>query len=302
MQTRKKSSKSWQRHNITSNSVRDVLKEAIGRLSEAGCDTPQLDAELLLSRTLHEERSWLYLHPKDSLNPWQLETFTELIARRENREPVAYIVGHKEFFALDFLVNRHVLIPRPETELLVETTIEIINNSNDKNVLIADIGTGSGCIAISLAKHLPDAVVLAGDISCQALQLAEQNARCNEVAHRVLFFVGDLMAPLAAQVDMIVSNPPYISHSEMMTSSVTPKVQQYEPRLALDGGHDGLAIIGRLLSQAVGKLNPNGSLLAEIGFEQGQAVTELAKAHFPRANIQIKKDLAGLDRLLIIRN
>jgi len=288
--------------NIRGNTVQDVLKEAVQCLTLAGCDTPQLDAEVLLAHTLQQERSWLYLHAKDTLNSWQLKTFTKLLARRENREPVAYIIGYKEFFALDFSVNHHVLIPRPETELLVETALEIINNSNDKNALIADIGTGSGCIAISLAKHLPDAVVFASDISCQALQLAEQNARFNQVTHRVMFFAGDLMAPLATQVDMIVSNPPYISRPELIAGSMMPEVQQYEPRLALNGGLDGLTILRGLLSQAVDKLKPNGSLLVEIGSEQGQAVTQLAQTHFPSANIQIKKDLAGLDRLLIIRN
>lgn len=302
MQTRKKNSKSWQRHNITSHSVKDVLKEATQRLLIAGCDTPRLDAELLLAHTLQQGRSWLYLHPKDALNPRQLETFTKLVARREEREPVAYIIGRKEFFALDFLVNRHVLIPRPETELLVETAIEIVENNNNRNLLMADIGTGSGCIAISLAKHLPDAVVFAGDISCQALQLAKQNAIHNQVTSQVLFFAGDLMAPLSAKVEMIVSNPPYVRQSELMAASMMPEVKQHEPRLALDGGQDGLAIIGKLLWQAVDKLKSNGSLLVEIGFEQGDAVMQLAKTHFPGANIQIKKDLAGLDRLLIIRN
>ena len=278
------------------------MKEATQRLTVVRCDTPQLDAEVLLAHTLRQSRSWLYLHLDDTLYQAQLDTFNQLIARREEREPVAYIIGHKEFFALDFLVNRYVLIPRPETELLVETAIEIARNNNKEDLLIADVGTGSGCIAISLAKHLADVVVFAGDVSCRALQLAKQNAICNQVAHQISFFAGDLLMPLSSQVDMIVSNPPYIGQSELLAASMMPEVRDYEPKVALDGGRDGLTVIEKLLWQAGRKLKPNGSLLVEIGFDQGNAVRQLAKTYFSKANVQIKKDLAGLDRLLIVRN
>jgi release factor glutamine methyltransferase len=215
---------------------------------------------------------------------------------------VAYLLGHKEFFGLEFQVNPHVLIPRPETELLVETAIEwsIINNQlsivNGK-FTIADVGTGSGCIAVALAKHLPKASLVAIDASPEALRLARLNAERHAV--QITFLSGDLLEPLAEPVDLMVSNPPYVSQAEL--AAAMPEVSVYEPRLALDGGEDGLDVVRRLLSQAKEKLKPGGALLVEIGASQGQAMIKLAQTHFPGAVIQIKKDLAGLDRLLVVQ-
>jgi release factor glutamine methyltransferase len=292
---------------LPANTVNNVLEAANQRLIAAGCDTPQLDAELLLAHVLPKNLTWLYLHAKDQLEQNQHEAFFGLIIRRENREPVAYIIGHKEFYALDVLVNQHVLIPRPETELLVETAIQIVNDKL-KNILskskfvIADVGTGSGCIAIALAKHLPPANVFGVDISQPALEVARQNAVRHQVANRITFLAADLLEPLTVPVDMIVSNPPYVSQPELTGPAMMPEVNQFEPRLALDGGQDGLQIIQRLLPQAREKLKPGGTLLVEIGSGQGQEVTQLAQTYFPGATIQIKPDLAGLDRLLLIQN
>jgi release factor glutamine methyltransferase len=160
------------------------------------------------------------------------------------------------------------------------------------------VGTGSGCIAISLAKNLPEATFLAIDASAEALQLARRNAERHGVAEKITFLQGNLLHPLTSAVDLIVSNPPYVSNPEL--AAAMPEVSRYEPHLALDGGPDGLDVIRQLLAQAREKLNPGGGLLAEIGSNQGQAVAQLAKSHFPTANVQIKQDLAGLDRLLVV--
>ena len=288
-----------------------AVASAAQRLVRAGCDTPQLDAEVLLAYTLQEERSRLYLKPEARLDQAQLVTFSRLIARREKREPVAYIVGHKAFFALDFLVNRHVLVPRPETELLVETALELMNDQTgpraaeadgDMRRVIADVGTGSGCIAIALARHITSATVFASDISVQALKLARRNAGRLGVSSNIRFMVGDLLTPYGVALDLIVSNPPYVSQVELESPGTAPEIGLYEPSLALDGGLNGLDIIRRVLSQAKKRLKSNGSLLVEIGSDQGQSIIELGRIHFPQASIEIKQDLAGLDRLLVVKN
>ena len=277
--------------------VREVLVTASQRLAAAGCATPGLDAELLLAHTLGRERTWLYMYPQHRLQADQLAKFDELLYRRERREPVAYLIGHKEFFGLEFQVNRHVLIPRPETELLVETALALYPANT--TLKIVDVGAGSGCIAITLAKHLPGARVLASDASTEALLLARQNARYHQVADRVAFLWGDLLQPVGQPVDLIVSNPPYVSRAEL--TETAPEVRLYEPRPALDGGIDGLAVIRQLLTQAGKKLKPGGALLVEIGSSQGEQVIQLAGRHFAKAELTIKKDLAGLDRLLVVR-
>jgi release factor glutamine methyltransferase len=279
--------------------IATVLGTAVERLNRVGCNTPQLDAEVLLAHTLNQDRTWLYTHFTAQLQAERQEQFFKLIARRSQREPVAYIVGHKEFFGLEFLVDSATLIPRPETELLVETALQL--TSPDEPLTIADVGTGSGCIAISLATRLQAAIVFALDISAGALQVARHNAQRNQISNSITFLLGNLLEPLSAPVDLIVSNPPYVSQAELKAPLTPPEVNQYEPRLALDGGHDGLGLIRQLLLQAKQKLNPKGRLLVEIGSGQGQAVRQLALGCFPRADIQLKQDLAGLDRLLVVQ-
>jgi release factor glutamine methyltransferase len=200
---------------------------------------------------------------------------------------------------MEFLVNPAVLIPRPETELLVETAIELVKNFS--YLSIVDVGTGSGCIAVSLAKYLPQTTIWAIDLSEQALQTAGQNAARQQVQDRVTFLKGDLLSPLPESVDLIASNPPYVRGAELAAPFTTPEVYHYEPRLALDGGEDGLQTIARLLAQAGPKLRPGGSVLVEIGAAQGQAVAQLAQRYFPEAAVTVKPDLAGLDRLLVIQ-
>ncbi len=279
--------------------LRDVLAGAVERLAAAGCETPRLDAELLLAHTLGQDRSWLYLYPRRPLLNQEADRFQELLERRERREPVAYITGRKEFFGLEFLVNQTVLIPRPETELLVETALDLARGRSP--LTIADVGAGSGCIAITLALKLAAGFFYALDISAPALAVARQNAARHGIDGRVIFLQGDLLQPLAGPLDLIVSNPPYVSRADLNGGALPPEVAGYEPRLALDGGQAGLELVRRLLAQAETRLSPGGSLLVEIGSDQGPAVSALAAAHFRHAAIEVKKDLAGLDRLLVVR-
>ena len=278
---------------------------------------------MLLAHVLGRDRAWLISHSKDDLTELERGSFAKLIRRRVQREPVAYLVGHKAFYGLDFGVTSATLIPRPETELLVETAIQLASAaltplasleyssatgnlkspvSQKSKYSIVDVGTGSGCIAVTLAKMLPQAKTTAIDLSTQALAVAQQNAERIGVAHQIEFVQGDLLASLNEPVDMIVSNPPYVNPTDLEAPFTTPEVYHYEPRLALDGGEAGLAVIEKLLGQAVDILKADGMLLVEIGATQGNVVKNLAQAKFPIATIDIKPDLAGLDRLLVVKN
>lgn len=280
--------------------VNTALQSAAAQLAAAGCDTPRLDAEVLLAHTLNTNRTWLITHANSRLLSDQQRAFIEQLERRRQREPVAYIVGHKEFFALNFVVSPAVLIPRPETELLVETALAIA--PPNRPLTVVDVGTGSGCIAVSLAKHRPAARLLAVDMSTAALAVAQQNAARHGVQAQITFLPGSLLQPVDEPVDLIVSNPPYVARPVLQNRRTMPEVRRFEPRSALDGGETGLEIIEPLLAQATKKLQPGGSLLVEIGFDQGKTVWQMARHTFPTAQIAIKKDLAGLDRLLVIKN
>ena len=233
---------------------------------------------------------------------WAVSRLSALIARRAALEPIAYIVGHKEFYGLDFFVDRRVLVPRPETELLVDLALSAArralkrsNVSRFEHFYIADIGTGCGCIAIALAAHLPAAVVTAVDSSSAALEVARINAEQHGMIERVRLVEGDLLGPLDQPVDLLVSNPPYT-----ILSAIDPGVRRHEPRAALDGGPDGYDVYRHLLVQMPGKLRPGGAALLEIGATQGATVVELAQRSFPTARISIHQDLAGLDRVVVI--
>ncbi len=268
----------------------------------ASSETPRLDAELLLAHALGWGRARLIAEGRQPLAPEQLGAYRQLVARRAALEPVAYIVGHREFYGLDFAVDRRVLVPRPETELLVELalafarqTFERSNVQTFERFRIVDVGTGSGCIAIALAVHLPEAQVVAVDIPPAALQVARRNVERHGVADRVRLAEGDLLAPLGEPVDLLVSNPPYT-----IVSEIDEGVRRHEPGGALDGGPDGLAVYRRLLAQAPAKLRPGGALLLEIGATQGAAVADLARRSFPKARIGVHQDLAGLDRVVTV--
>jgi len=284
--------------------IANLLASATQQLKQAGCGSPQLDAELLLGHTLNKNRAWLYANGNQPLQKHHQNIFGALLARRTNREPVAYLTQHKPFFGLDFLVTPQVLIPRPETELLVETAItlikaNLIKSRNNKRLLIVDVGTGSGCIAVALAKNLPQAQLLAVDVSPKAIKVAQCNVARHRVQPQVDCMVGNLLQSIAGSINLIVSNPPYINPLNL--PATMPEVSRYEPQLALDGGPSGLQIIDRLLKQAAQKVAAGGALLVEIGAEQGHLAKQLAQTYFANARVQIKQDIAGLDRLLVVQ-
>jgi release factor glutamine methyltransferase len=244
------------------------------------------------------DRAGLYANSRQDLSPEQTLAFSDLIQRRVHHEPTAYITGHKEFFGIDFKVSPSTLIPRPDTELLVETAIKLTNSAFPQSCLIADIGTGCGAIAIALALHLPKAKIYATEISTAALEVARSNCRKHRVSNMVRLLQGDLLEPLPEPVQIIVANLPYISESEM--PKLPLEISMFEPQLALAGGTDGLTQIRRLLSQAGSKLLSGGAVLLEIGYDQGSAVKDLARKYFPSAEVSVATDLSGLDRVVTI--
>jgi release factor glutamine methyltransferase len=278
--------------------VQKVLAGAIQTFSNEGVDSPRLDAELLLAHVLGANRAAVLARPERKLTPKELTSFRYLVARRAAREPLAYIVGHREFFGLEFNVDPRVLIPRPETELLVEHALNLARQM-PAPIQVADVGAGSGAIAVALAVHLPQATIYALDDSAGALAVTAVNARRHGVVDRVHCLQGDLLSPLPGPVDLIAANPPYVSTGEWQ--DLIPEIRNYEPRTALDGGPDGLSLIRRLLATAGASLRPGGALLLEIGAEQGQAVTALARESLPQAGVQLVLDYAGLDRLVVAR-
>lgn len=270
-----------------------ILRECLSRGREilAGSDTPypSLESELLLRQALKLSRVQLYLDSERELSPEQEDAFWQLAERRLKGEPSAYIRGCREFYGLDFAVTPSVLIPRPETELLVEKAISLAGSYSLP--VIADIGTGCGAIAISLADKLPRAKIYATDISASALKVARDNCLKHGVTGRVSLLQGDMLEPLPQPVDLIVSNLPYVKEKEISGDS-------FEPVLALNGGTDGLEPIRRLCHQLGGKLRPGGCLLLEIGQGQKGAVTSLISSLFPLAEIEVSPDLSGIDRVV----
>ena len=270
--------------------LNQALSRARGILAANNIEDAPLECELLLRHTLKIDRVQLYLDLNHELSPKQEETFWHLIKRRLNGEPNVYIRGHCEFYGLDFYVDTQVLIPRPESELLVEKALYLAQNRTVST--IAEIGTGCGAIAISLALNLPKAKVYATDISTPALKVALFNCQKHEVVNRIYLLQGDMLDPLPEPVDLIIANLPYVKELEL------PHLANFEPRLALNGGSDGLEKIRQLCSQAGNRLRPEGCLLLEIGQGQGQAVTTFLHSLFPLARIEITPDLSGIDRVV----
>lgn len=276
-----------------------TLAQALALAAEqlqATSPTPRLDAELLLGHVLGWPRARVLSEGRAMLAPAQLEQFQRLVVRRTALEPVAYIVGHKAFYGLDLLVTPDVLVPRPETELLVEQALACARSRPASPALrIADIGTGSGAIAVALAAHLPQARIYASDASAAALAVAARNLERYGLGGRVQLLHGDLLEPLPEPVDLLVSNPPYTVLTE-----IDAPVRRYEPHLALDGGPDGLSIYRRLLARAPAALRPGSALMLEIGATQAKAVTGYARQAFPEATIRVHQDLAGWDRVVAV--
>jgi len=243
-------------------------------------------------------RSYLFTHRDEPVGVEDIEAYRRLLDRRLERAPLAHITGHREFYGLDFYVDRRVLIPRPETETLVEECLKLLRRDGLVAPLLADIGTGSGTIAVALACHLPEAKVYATDLSPQALEVAAINCRRHGVGDRVALLGGNLLEPLPEPVDMVLANLPYIPTDILPT--LAPEVAFYEPRLALDGGPEGLDLVRGLLVQAPLRLRWGGRVLLEIGADQGASAARAAGEAMPGAKIRVVRDLAGLDRLVVV--
>lgn len=270
--------------------IDDALKAAIVRLA-GHSGAPRLDAQLILAHVLDCPREFLIGHGETPLTALHASAFDKLITLRARGMPTAYILGRRPFFDRQFRVTSHVLIPRPETENLVEAALEWVKARKAGRARIVDVGTGSGVIAVSLAAHLPESQVIATDISAQAALIARDNGVALPNLHVVQ---ADLLAPLTGPFDLIAANMPYIASAELDILDVA----RFEPLVALDGGPDGLALIRRLLAQAPQKLATPGLLLLEIGADQGAAVRELAAAIFPGAVVDVLKDYGRLDRVV----
>ena len=281
--------------------IREVLAEATGKLTTAGVDAPKLVAQVLLAHALGVPRASVLISPPHHvLQPHQIVSFRALVARCVEGEPMAYVVGHTEFHALEFQIDRRALIPRPETEQLVELALRRLRVLNlPSQTLVVDVGTGSACIVVSLAVKLPNVRFMATDISSDALALAHDNAKKHKVNSRIQFLRGDLLTPVPVRADGVVANLPYVTTAEWQ--SLPHHIRNHEPRTALDGGADGLDLIRRLLSQASKRVKPDGWLLLEIGATQGTAVSTLARQAFPLAAVNLHRDFAGLTRVVEIQ-
>ena len=278
----------------------DTINKAAQTLSDNGVSNARLDAEVLLSHILNRNRAWLITHIHDALDAGSHALFDDAIVRRAKREPLQHIIGKQEFWGLDFLVTPDVLIPRPETELVVESAIKAGRNMTAP--VIIDLCTGTGCIAISLATELTAARFFAVDISEKALAIARENARRHGVSERVRFLEGDLFGPLEeldirGRVDMIVSNPPYVRSGELNT--LQAEVRDYEPGTALFAGPEGTEIHQRIISAAPEYLRRHGTLIMEMGMGQAEALARLFKATEAYSSVGILKDLAGIDRVIV---
>ncbi|MGQ9584452.1 MAG: peptide chain release factor N(5)-glutamine methyltransferase [Anaerolineae bacterium] len=278
----------------------EALMWATEVLHKAGCESFRLDAQLLLGHLLGWSRARVLAHPERVLNPDEQAQYRELVARRAAREPLAYIVGQRAFWGMDFWVRPGVLIPRPETELLVEQALAwaLEQGGRDWAGTVVDMGTGSGAVIVALARELPRARCWGTEASEEALAVARENLQRHGVAHRVSLVQGDLLEPLSESVECIVSNPPYVTTAEL--AGLPPEISRYEPREALDGGVDGLAVYRRLIPQAAKVLRPKGALFLEIGCGQAEAVTEILEKNFPEGRVLRYRDLGGHWRVVAV--
>jgi release factor glutamine methyltransferase len=279
----------------------EALRLAVSWLRRAGTlATPELDAQVLLAHVTSASRASILAFPERTLTPQQAEAYAALLALRVAHEPVAYLTGHREFMGLDLLIDHRVLIPRPETELLVEAALaEIARRLPDSAPVVADIGTGSGAIALSILAYEPRLPYLyATDVSTDALSLARENAIRLRLVDRVIFLESDLLSSLPQPLDFLLANLPYVAPED--GPSLPVDVRHYEPPLALYGEEDGLGHLRRLFQQAPIHLNRSATLLLEFGYDQRAAVEALALATFPGCTVQSSSDYAGWDRYIVI--
>ncbi len=276
-----------------------ALTSAAQRLSAPSSETARLDSQVLLAHVLNQSRSWLFAHHEHELSEGDCRRYADLITRRRRREPVAYLLGRKEFYGLDFAVDPRVLIPRPETELLVDLVLAQISDRRGRPVVVADVGTGSGAIAITVAVHAPEAKVYGTDISQDALEVAEENRKRLTPEAGPLFLEGDLLSPLPEPADVIVANLPYIADEEY--SGLQSDVRDYEPGVALKAGVEGLDLIERLLEQLPTRVQPRGAVLLEISPRQGEVVQRMAQDLRPKPSyVGLRRDYSGLVRMVTL--
>ncbi|MBZ5660051.1 MAG: peptide chain release factor N(5)-glutamine methyltransferase [Acidobacteriia bacterium] len=289
--------------------LRTALRDAIAQLEHANVPSAALAAELLLMHTLGQDRAWLYAHPEHELDSAAREKYFALIGRRARGVPTQHLTGHQEFWGLDFEVTPDVLIPRPETEHVIEVSLERLGVSAERAdsprrraaYRIADVGTGSGCIAIALAHELPVAQIVATDVSAAALEIARRNAARHNVATRIEFIECNLLDALLRQsphFDLIASNPPYIGRREAAT--LPREVREHEPDSALYGGETGTELYAPLIAQAAQLLKPGGFLVLELGHNSAECVASLLRTH-EWTDVALTKDLAGIARVASAR-
>ena len=289
--------------------LKQALESAVRRLDEAGVGSPRMNAEVLLMFTLACDRAYLYGHPERELTDLEVARYQDVLDERARGVPSQYIVGHQEFWGLDLIVTPAVLIPRPETEHVVETVLDLVRTTwrpaqspeearrSSPGPRIIDVGTGSGCIAFALAKELSAAELWASDVSAAALELARVNAARLQFSDRIIFVQGDLLEGIAQPVfDFVVANPPYVGESE--ADKVQREVRKFEPKEAVFGGKNGLDIFQRLIPQAHARLVHGGWLVMEIGYTQEQSVRELLHDW---AEIRVVADLQGIPRVVAAR-
>jgi len=283
-----------------SNTCLEILNQAVEKLRSEGIDKPRTNAELLLGAVLNKSKVDLYLNKDHVLTSDEIERFTQWIKERISHRPVQYIIGTVEFFGLEFKVDERVLIPRPETETLVEVVIEQLAHKEKPKMI--DLGTGSGAIAISLAANLKSSFIYATDVSKEALEVAKENAIKNKVENQIEFLCGNLFEPLKnknleGQIDCVVSNPPYVSRNELET--LPEEIKDYEPIVALQSEKDGLFFHKKIIEGSLGFLKEEGVLALEVGLGQANKVVSLIPDHVDFKNVGIKKDLGGVDRMVM---
>lgn len=298
--------------------VAHALDEAVLRLSRARIDEPRLEAEILLASLLDRERYWLYVHREADLDDTTIiMPFKALIERRARNEPTAYLTGQREFWSLSFLVTRDTLIPRPETEIIVEIGLDLARRERWTRPHIVDLGTGSGVLAVCLACEIQDALILAVDCSRKALTVAQENARRHRVESRIHFLQSDWLAALRPSrttvttanrghssdsfpgFDLIVANPPYVARRAQHL--LAEEILDFEPEQALFSGEDGMDAIRTIIRQTPGILRRQGWLVCEIGWDQGKPARQALKDTQRYEEVEIRKDLSGNDRVLVAR-
>ena len=274
--------------------INSFINWSQSQLADAGVKSPRLDSEIILAHTLNLSRTDLWTQDKRVLSESEKKIAKKNVERRLNREPVSLIVGHQEFWSLDFVVDGNVLTPRPETELVIETALNCISSHTAR---ILDLGTGSGALAVTMAKEVPECKVSAIDIDPKALSIAKENAVRHGVADRVEFICTDLIkSAWSGCFSIILSNPPYIKSADI--KKIMPEVQNYEPKKALDGGITGLAFYRAIIPMAIDRLEENGFLILEIGHDQADEVTALLDSFSCYQNIEVIQDYSGYDRVI----